>query len=106
MSTQEAVKEQMFLGLGTASPNEKNLDFSQGVSYAILIFVFAASVEKATDIAKQHLQATQWKGIHIDKMDPVDIEAIRKAQPEVFKAYEIALRDGSHAMVLEQPKQQ
>jgi len=100
----ESNLEKMFLGLGTATPEEKNINFTQGLRYAVLVFVFEKTQEQANKIAKEHLEGTGWKDVLIDKINVVDGEAIQQAQPDVIKAYEIALRDGSHAMVLEQPK--
>jgi hypothetical protein len=95
------MKDIMYLGLGTAIPTDKNIDYIQGVNHAILIFSLAADFEKANKVAAEHLSSTGWQEVIIDKMNPVDVAAIQEAQPEVQAAYELALKDGSHAMVLD-----
>ena len=95
------MKDLMYLGLGTAKPSDKNIDYIKGVDHAVLIFTLAADFEKANKVAVEHLESTGWQEVVIDKMNPVDVAAIQEAQPEVKAAYELALKDGSHAMVLD-----
>jgi len=74
------LKDIMYLGLGTAIPSDKNIDYIQGVNHALLIFTLAADFEKANALAVEHLNATGWQEVIIDKMNPVDINAIQDAQ--------------------------
>lgn len=95
------VKKIMYLALGTAIPSDRNIDYIPGVNYAVLIFVFAENFDKAKALAIEHMQSTAWENIIIDKLNPVDSNAIKQAQAEVQAAYALAERDGSHAMVLD-----
>ena len=95
------MKKIMYLGLGTAMPSDKNLDYIQEVNYAVLVFVTANSFEDANKRATEHLESTGWENVVMDKMNPVDGSAISEAQPEVKAAYELAVKDGSHAMILD-----
>lgn len=97
-------KKIMYLGLGTAAPNEKNTNYKLGINYAVLIFAQAESFDDANDVAKDHMESTGWQEVVIDKMNPVDVNSLAKAPDEVMNAYEFALADGSHGMVLEAPK--
>ena len=101
MQTKAQLKEVMYLGLSTATPSDKNIDYIQGVNHAILIFSLAENFDKANALAIEHLETTGWEKIVIDKLNPVDVKAIEDAQPEVKDAYQLALKDGSHAMVLD-----
>jgi|GEM_PF-5137999 len=97
-------KELMYLGIGTAIAKKDNVHYRPEVNYALLVFVQEKDFDSATKLAKQHLDATGWQNIMIDKLNPVDVNALSQAPPEVMTAYEIALVDGSHAMILEAVK--
>jgi hypothetical protein len=94
-------KKIMYLGLGTASPSDKNIEYIPGVTYALLIFTLADDFENAKALAIEHMESTGWENVIIDKLNPVNGDAIKKAQPEVQTAYDLAVKDGSHAMVLD-----
>lgn len=95
----------MYLGVGTAIPNERNVDYSVGKRHALLIFVLATSLENARTLAKRHFETTNWDAVLIDRINAVDTAAIQQAQPDIINAYELALRDGSHGMVLNRQDQ-
>jgi len=94
-------KKIMYLGLGTATPGDRNIEYIPGVNYALLIFTLADDFENAKSLAIEHMEATGWENVIIDKLNPVNGDAIKKAQPEVQAAYDLAFKDGSHAMVLD-----
>ena len=98
----ETIIETVFLGVGTAKPTKKNTEYVPDKNHAVLVFSLARSVDKAMILAKEHFESTGWEDVLIDKMNPVDIDALNKAQPEVINAYELAVKEGSHGMVLNQ----
>lgn len=95
------LKKIMYLGLGTAIPSDRNIDYIPGVNYAVLIFTLAEDFDKAKALAIDHMESTGWENIVMDKLNPVDVNAIEQAQAEVKEAYAMAEKDGSHAMVLD-----
>ncbi len=104
-TNQKPERMNMYLGVGTSKPSEKNKEYKQGVDHAFLIFVLAPDLDDAKALAVNHLESTAWMDVQIDKMDPVNVEALKQAQPQVMDAYNLALEAGSHAMILEAPKQ-
>jgi len=90
----------MYLGVGTAIPGEKNMEYAVAKRHALLVFVLAPSLEKAKMLAQQHFESAHWDSVLIDRINAVDIEALNQAQPEIINAYELAVRDCSHGMVL------
>jgi len=98
--TPKAPAQIMYLGVGTAIPTEKNLEYPVGKRHALLIFVLATSLESARTLAKRHFETTNWESVLIDRINAVDTTAIQQAQADIINAYELALRDGSHGMVL------
>jgi len=95
------MKSMMYLCLARAKPTKASSLYTQGKNYPLLVFALSPSVKTATALAVEHLESTGWMEVEVDKVDPVDVNAIKNAQPEVVSAYEIALKDGSHGMALD-----
>lgn len=89
----------MYLSIGTA----KSKGTEQNQEYPILVFSLADTDANAKTLAVEHMQSTGWENVTIDKTDPVELEAIKKAQPEISDAYKLALNAGSHGMVIGKP---
>lgn len=94
------MKDPMYLCVGTAKPSKKNTQYAFEKNHALLVFVKANSIESGTALATEHLEATEWMEVVIDKCDLINPEAINNAQPEILNAYKLALKDGSHGMVI------
>ncbi|PCI48483.1 MAG: hypothetical protein COB51_04905 [Moraxellaceae bacterium] len=91
----------MYLSVGTAKPTSENSVYTEGKMHPMLVFAQASSVNEALGVSREHLESTGWQEVLIDKTDRIDAEAIKAAQPEVQSAYQSALKDGSHGMVLQ-----
>ena len=91
----------MYLSVGTAKPSGENSVYTEGKNHALLVFAQANSLNEALGLSREHLESTGWQEVLIDKTDPIDAEAIKSAQPEIQSAYQSALKDGSHGMVLQ-----
>ena len=91
----------MYLSVGTAKPSSENSVYTEGKNHPLLVFAQANSEKEALGLSREHLESTGWQEVLIDKTDLVDAEAIKAAQPEIQSAYQSALKDGSHGMVLQ-----
>lgn len=94
------MKKTMYLSVGTAKPDGDNSLFTPDKAHPLLVFALGATLGEAAVLSREHLESTGWQDVLLDKTNPVDVDAIKAAQPEVQAAYEKALKEGSHGMAL------